>query len=64
MSVLSLKIRLPSELKAWLEMRSAQNVRSINSEVVHLLYTAMLAAETSSNLPIDTPNRFTTVVEG
>ncbi len=61
---LSLKIRLPSKMKAWLEMRSVQNVRSMNGEVVHLLNVAMFAEGASSTLPKEPTNNLTTFAEG
>lgn len=35
-----LKLRLPADLKAWVEEAAAQNQRSVNAEIVHLLLQA------------------------
>lgn len=40
MNDLSLKIRVPSEIKVWLENRSVRNIRSMNGEVLNLLREA------------------------
>ena len=42
MNDLSLKIRVPSEIKVWLENRSVRNIRSMNGEVLNLLREAKL----------------------
>lgn len=34
-------VRLPTDLKAWLAARAADNLRSMNAEIVHMLQTAM-----------------------
>jgi hypothetical protein len=40
-----LKLRLPPDLKAWLDVQSQRNVRSLNAEVVFHLQCAKTAAD-------------------
>ena len=43
-----LMLRLPAALKAWLGRQAAENRRSQNGEIVHLLERAMFAANESN----------------
>lgn len=44
MQITDMKVRLPADVKAWLESRSIRNFRSMNKELVAIL-TALRAGE-------------------
>ena len=42
----SITVRLPSELKAWLDRKAAEDGRSLNKQIIHFIK----AAKNTSNL--------------
>jgi hypothetical protein len=44
-------VRLPRELKAWIEREAARNGASQNSEIIRAIRTRMIDAERSTKAP-------------
>jgi len=48
MQIADMKVRLPADLKGWLEMRSIRNHRSMNKEFVAILAAVREGEETDA----------------